>query len=80
MDTFFEKITQISIPVLTIGSQLATSLKYPKLGLFIVLFAQPFWLYSSYKAYKIAGQSGMLVTTIISIFVTIFGIVNYLYT
>jgi len=40
-------VTQFALPVLTIGSQVVISLKYPQFGLILVLLAQPFWLYSS---------------------------------
>jgi hypothetical protein len=73
----FNLVTQFALPGLTIGAQVATSLKYPQFGLIINLFAQPFWLYSSWKAYKQAGQSGILITTIIFTVITAMGIINY---
>lgn len=69
--------SQFAIPILTIGGQIATSLKFPQWGLVIALASQPFWLYSSWKSYKQAGQIGMLVNTIVFIFVTIAGVINY---
>lgn len=68
---------QIALPSLTIGAQLAIALKFPEYGLIINLLAQPFWLYSSWKAYKKAGQSGILITAIIITIVLISGIINY---
>ncbi|MBU1202924.1 hypothetical protein KKH39_02695 [Patescibacteria group bacterium] len=68
---------QIALPSLTIGAQVAIALKFPQYGLIINLLAQPFWLYSSWKAYKQAGQSGILITTIIITIVLISGIINY---
>ena len=70
-------VTQIAIPTLTIAAQLAIALKFPQWGLLINLLAQPFWLYSSWKAYKEAGQIGILLTTTILIIVIVFGVVNY---
>ena len=75
----FNIIAQFALPGLTIGAQVATSLKYPQFGLIINLLAQPFWLYSSWKAYKQAGQVGILVTTIIFTIITTMGIINYWY-
>ncbi len=63
--------------VLTIGAQIAIALKYPQWGLIINLASQPFWLYSSWKSYKEAGQIGILITTVIFTVITILGIINY---
>jgi hypothetical protein len=73
----FNTFAQFALPWLTIGAQVATSLKYPQFGLIINLLAQPFWLYSGWKAFKQAGQPGILVTTFFFIIVTAFGIINY---
>jgi len=73
----FNILTQVFLPFLTIGGQIANSLKYPEFGLIISLLAQPFWLYSSWKAFKEAGQIGMFITTIIFTIITAFGIANY---
>ncbi len=73
----FDSLTQIAIPVLTLGAQVILALKHPLLALILMLLAQPFWLYSSWKSYKQAGQSGILVNTVAFTFITIFGIVNY---
>ena len=70
-------IAQIALPTLTIGAQVATSMKYPEFWLIINLLAQPFWFYSSWKAFKQAWQIGILITTIIFTFITAFGIINY---
>ena len=74
---FFNKTTQFAIPFFTILGFLLTSFKFPEWGLIIAMVAQPFWFYSTWKAYKTAGQIGMLVTTIIMTFVIGFGIINY---
>ena len=73
----FNLITQIAIPVLTVSAQVAIALKYPQWGLIINMLAQPFWLYSSWKAYKKAGQIGIFITTILITLVIGFGIINY---
>jgi hypothetical protein len=73
----FNNITQFALPGLTIGAQVATALKFPEFGLIINLAAQPFWLYSSWKAYKQAGQGGILVTSVVFTIVAAFGIINY---
>ncbi|MDD3303191.1 MAG: hypothetical protein PHN31_06565 [Candidatus Gracilibacteria bacterium] len=70
-------LTQILLPSLTILSQIFVALKYPQYGVLVNLLAQPFWLYSSWKAYKEAGQIGILITTIIIIIVLSIGMVNY---
>jgi hypothetical protein len=75
----FNTVTQIAIPVLTVGTQIAIALKYPQWGLVVNLIAQPFWLYSSWKAYKKAGQIGLLITTILVTIVIILGILNYFF-
>lgn len=77
--SLFNTITQIAIPVLTVGTQIAIALKYPQWGLVINLISQPFWIYSSWKAYKKAGQVGLLVTTLMVTVVIIFGIINYFF-
>lgn len=74
---FFNKLSQIAIPVFTISSLLAISFKYPQWGLILNLIAQPFWLYSTWRAYKSAGQLGMFVNTVIMTLIIGFGIVNY---
>ena len=73
----FNNLTQIAIPVLTIATQIAIALKYPQWGLIINLFAQPFWIYSAWKAYKKAGQIGLLITTVLVTIVIGLGILNY---
>lgn len=72
-----DSISQLAIPSLTIFSYSLTSLKYPEWGLVVGLLAQPFWIYSSHKAYKEAGQEGLFITAIIMTAVIIAGIINY---
>jgi hypothetical protein len=68
---------QFAIPILTISAQAVTALKYPEWGLIINMLAQPFWLYSSWKAYKEAKQVGIFITTIVLTVVIGLGILNY---
>lgn len=70
-------ITQVALPTMTIGAQIAIALKYPQYGLLINLAVQPFWLYSSWKAMKEAKQYGIFLTAFIFTIVTILGIINY---
>lgn len=70
-------LTQILLPSLTILSQIFVALKYPQYGVLVNLLAQPFWLYSSWKAYKEAWQIWILITTIIIIIVLSIWMVNY---
>lgn len=76
-EKLFNNVAQFALPALTIGGQIATSLKFPEYGLILNLLAQPFWLYSSWKAFKQAGQIGILITTIIFTLITAMGIINY---
>jgi hypothetical protein len=76
-EKFINSSTQVLLPSLTIGAQVATSLKFPEWGLIINLLAQPFWLYSSWKSWKEAGQIGIMITTVIFTAITAMGIINY---
>ncbi len=69
--------TQVLIPSLTIGAQIAIAMKYPQYGLIINLSVQPFWLYSGWRAWHEAEQSGIFVTSIICTIIIIMGVVNY---
>jgi hypothetical protein len=73
----FGSVFQFAIPILTIASQVVISLKSPEYGLIIGLTAQPFWLYSSWKAYKEAGQAGILVNTVVVAILILGGVINY---
>ena len=77
--SLFNTITQVAIPVLTVGTQIAIALRYPQWGLVINLISQPFWIYSSWKAYKNAGQVGLLVTTLMVTIVIFLGIIIYFF-
>jgi ABC-type phosphate transport system permease subunit len=78
-DKMFNKISQFAIPILTISSVLLISLKFPGWGLVANICAQPFWLYSTWKAYKKAGQVGMFVNTVIITAIASFGVINYFF-
>lgn len=73
----FNTLTQICLPLFTILGFLLTALKYPQYGLAVNLFAQIFWLYSSYKAWKEAGQIGIFITTLVILVILIGGVINY---
>jgi len=73
----FNTLTQVAIPVLTVGTQLFIAMKLPQWGLIVNFIAQPFWLYSSWKSYKQAGQIGLLVTTILVTIIIGLGLINY---
>lgn len=70
-------LVQILLPTLTISAQIATSLKYPEFWLILNMLAQPFWLYSSWKAWKDAKQPGIFITTVLFAIITAGGIINY---
>jgi len=75
--TFFDRSTQILLPILTVTGFLLVSLKKPEFGLIVVLISQVFWIYTSYKAWKNAGQIGLMVTSIIMSGVALYGVMNY---
>ena len=77
MDNLLNSFTQFALPGLTIGGQLAIALKFPAFGLILSLSAQPFWLYSGWKSHNKAGQTGILITSVIMTLVTAFGVINY---
>lgn len=70
-------LVQIAIPVFTLVAQALTALKHPEWGLVANLIAQPFWLYSSWKAFREIGQSGMFITTVFFSLITTAGVFNY---
>lgn len=74
---FFDQVTQFAIPILTIGAQVLMSFKLPQWGLVVNLISQPFWLYSTWKSYKSAGQIGILINTFLYTLVTAAGVINY---
>ena len=76
-EKIFNQVTQVSLPTFTILGFLFISLKKPEFGLVFNLIAQIFWLYSSWKAWRKAGQIGIFVTTIVLTCIVLYGIVNY---
>ena len=76
-NNIFNKVTQFALPALTIIAQIVISLKLPKFGLLISLAVQPFWIYSSWKAYKNAEQIGLFISTIIMTVAIFAGVINY---
>lgn len=77
MEKTINSISQFAIPILTVTTQIVIAFKYPQYGLIINMLAQPFWIYSGWKAYKQAGQIGLFITTIIITIVIGLGIINY---
>jgi hypothetical protein len=75
--SLFERITQILLPMFTITGFLATSMKEPQIGLALNLFAQIFWLYSGWKAWKKANQIGIFINSIIITLILLYGVLNY---
>lgn len=73
----FDMLTQFALPGFTILAYLLIALKHPNLGMMMSLSAQPFWLYSTWKAYKRVGQIGMFITSIVITIILIIGVINY---
>lgn len=72
-----DTVTQFALPILTICGQIAISMKFPEWGLILNLIVQPFWLYSTWKAYKKAGQIGVFISTVILTILILAGVINY---
>ena len=70
-------LVQVGLIVFTMLGFLLTSLKLPQYGLISALISEIFWLYSSYKAWKDAGQIGIFITTILVTLIVLFGVINY---
>lgn len=68
---------QVCLPAFTVLGFFLISAKQPGYGVAVSLFAQIFWLYSSYKAWKNAGQLGMFVNTLVLTVVFAYGVINY---
>jgi len=73
----FNNLVQVCIVSFTLLGFLLTALKMPEWGLVSNLLSQPFWFYSSYKAWKNADQIGTFITTIMITSVLLFGVLNY---
>lgn len=74
---WFDKLTQILLPIFTVSGWLLVASKHAKYGFIVNSIGQIFWLYTSYQAYKRAGQVGIFVTTIIMTIVTFYGLFNW---
>ena len=68
---------QVGLIFFTTLGFLLTALKLPQYGLISNLIGEIFWLYSAYKAWKMADQIGMFINTLIITVVIIIGVVNY---
>ena len=73
----WEKAVQIFLPGFTLLGFLLISMEMPEWGVSVSLFSQIFWLYSSYRAWRGAGQLGIFVNTIISTMIFAYGVINY---
>jgi hypothetical protein len=73
----FDALTQFALPGFTIVSYLLTAMKHPEFGLIMSLMAQPFWLYSTWKAYRSIGQIGMFITSVVITIIIGIGVINY---
>jgi hypothetical protein len=73
----WNNIVQIGLPFFTILGFLLTGLKLPQWGLISNLFAQIFWLPSTYKAWKEANQIGLFINTLCILVILIYGVINY---
>lgn len=70
-------IVQVCLPLTTMLGFILISAKQPGYGVAVSLFSQIFWLYSSYKAWKTAGQMGIFINTIIATMIFAYGVLNY---
>ena len=73
----FNTFMQVGLTGFTLLGILFTSLKLPQYGLILILISEIFWFYSSYKAWKEAGQVGILITTLVYTVIVIVGVINY---
>ncbi len=75
--SFFDKLTQILLPLLTIIGFAFTSFKKPEIGLIFNLSAQIFWFYAAWQAWKKAKQIGIFLTTVAICAFSLYGVINY---
>ena len=73
----FNMAMQAGLVFFTMLGFLLTAMKLPQYGLLSNLFAQIFWLYSSYKAWKEANQFGIFLNTILILIILLYGVTNY---
>lgn len=73
----WDKASQVGIPLFTGLGFLLTALKMPEYGLLSNLFAQVFWIPSSYRAWRRAGQIGIFIVTLIIGTIILAGVINY---
>jgi hypothetical protein len=75
--SWFDAFMQTGLVACTALGFALTSLKLPKYGLAANLVAQCFWLYSSYFAWRQAGQIGIFLASIIITLILLYGVLNY---
>jgi hypothetical protein len=73
----WNKVSQVGLPFFTATGFLLTALKLPQYGLISSLVSQMFWIPSSYRAWKQAGQIGIFVATLIIGTIILAGVINY---
>jgi hypothetical protein len=77
MNKHVDALVQVGLVGFTGAGFLLTALKLPQYGLMVNLAGQVFWLYSSYKAWRGAGQIGMFIISVGVTLILIVGVVNY---
>ncbi|MDD5377275.1 MAG: hypothetical protein PHH16_04120 [Candidatus Gracilibacteria bacterium] len=70
-------VMQIGLLIFTGIGFLLMSMKLPQYGVIVSLFAQIFWFYASYKAWKEAGQISIFINTFALTVVFAYGVLNY---
>ncbi len=74
---WFDKLTQIMLPVLTISGQFMLASKMPREGFIVINMSTFFWMYTAYQSFKKAGQVGILITTIIMAIINLYGFISW---
>jgi hypothetical protein len=68
---------QVGLVAFTGLGFLLTAFKFPQYGLIANLIAQVFWLYSSYWAWRKAGQIGIFIAAVGITLIVGAGVINY---
>ncbi len=73
----FNAVMQVGLVGFTMLGVFLTAIKLPQYGLIATLVSEIFWVYSAYRAWKEAGQIGILIVTFCITIIAAFGVVNY---
>ncbi len=73
----WEITVQVGLPAATLLGFLLISMGKPEWGVVVSLGSQVFWLYSSYHAWRGAGQLGIFINTILATMIFTYGVINY---